>query len=195
MSFRDTTDSIVDAMRAHLLAAVNSDLLDELSIVSPAKNAISETYGMPIPLSMVPVLNLPALSIYRGSTAWEQVGRHEFRMTQFHIDYVGPQSPMASLGEIWPLLHRVFEAVAKNLEGWRGAEVVEVKHRESRVTYNFANGEGIANVYPVFSSAWPVLHCPRIPNHTPVVGVPFTLDATISKGPFDVEITTPEETP
>lgn len=198
MSYKDTVDAFIDEMRAHLKTTANVDLADELARVKPARNAVEKTYGMPIPLSMVPALSLPALSVYRGSTAFHQVGRHELRLTQVRIDYVGPQSAAGYLGEVYPLLSRMFESCIKNLKGWRDSNeyVVEIYHRQAQVRYNFANTAGHANTYPVFSATFPTLHCPDIPNNTPVVGVPFTADIAVSKGPFEVDITTPpEETP
>ena len=113
MSYDSTTDPVVAALRAIALAEVVPALAPTLGSTFPA---ISQTFGFPIALAMLPTLQLPALAIYVERETAFRTGRHNDRKLSVVFEYVGPITPLAKLDTTWPLLRAVWNQVLLKME-------------------------------------------------------------------------------
>lgn len=171
MTFRDTTDELVDAFRNLLEVNVNDALASEVG--SDMYKPVASSYGMPFPRVMLPAIQLPALAVYRTASTRYDMGRHTRWRTTLRLDYLMAQTPAHSLEEVWPILHRVHQACIEAIEsgelavGGDGSNVLldagvqRIEEDDFGVTYDFATDAGGKNVYPMFSATLPVIHDPR----------------------------------
>lgn len=105
MGFDAATDGLVDAVRSVVGANVNAALQAKYD-----RRPIPTTYGYPVPLEQLVNVQLPALSVYRVSTALTSVGRRDdMRRVVMALDYFAAPVPYENLDTEWPVLSEVWE--------------------------------------------------------------------------------------
>jgi hypothetical protein len=160
MSLDSATDPLIEALGTVLQLGANAALSSELG-----EDPVITVYQHPAPLQVVSSLQLPALSISRGRTTYNERPSGNPRATiAVNLTYITPPCPLDSLGLRWPLLHAVWEAMADVLfaGGTDAAPLVDfaalgvVGLSERSVTKQdlFADTGGV--VYPAFSASFTI---------------------------------------
>lgn len=145
MSLDDATDPQVDALLTLIKGGVNANLADELG-----QDAIVGTYNHPRPLAILPMLQLPALSVYRFREAKRRrTFKHIDDVVTFRFEYVTTAASLENLEDRWRLLRAVWKeivelacdghhpSVSADADVLINAGFVEVDLRTALASYDF----------------------------------------------------------
>lgn len=153
MTLDASTDVVLAAVATLLRDHVNGQLADELG-----EDAIRAVYQHPAPLRIVGALELPALSISRGTQRYS-LGVDGIRTTiPLVISYVTPPTPLAKLGLRWPVLERVWREMLDALLAGESEHstvdlsdvgAVDLDLRAATKTEQYAD-QGEGTVFPSF---------------------------------------------
>lgn len=184
--YNSVVDPITFALRAIALVEVTRLLEPTLGVDHPA---VREAFGAPIPLTLVPSLRLPSISVYVRRETDAHVGRHKDRRLDVVLEYIGPPMALHEVSETWPLLRAVWHQCLTCIEKgtiYNGSIDVDVlrihgvtwvSDEEATVDYDFAPGGEF--VYPAFVGTVPMMYRPQEANADALPGL-TELYATIN---------------
>lgn len=140
----NATDPAIEALSALAKTAVNESLETVLGT-----DAIRNVYAVPLPLSLLLMGNLPALSIYRLEDRETDKGDWMFEeVTTYRFDYYSPATAVSRIDKRWPILRSVWAALLPVLREGRHPSVADGQPMgvgryvlgSGRVQYTFVPG-------------------------------------------------------
>lgn len=113
MSLDDFTDAPLAALLMLAQGAANADLA-----ATAGEDVVSVAIGAPLALQNIGQNNLPALLIYRDTTAGYEQSQFVLNgASGFVIEYWAPVCPDYKMVTRWPLLRAVWTSITKALQG------------------------------------------------------------------------------
>lgn len=212
MSLDGTEDLLVSRVAELLRTHVTAYLAAE--VTSPDV-AAQRVYEYPVPMTLMPTLDLPALLVWREASREEPQGRHDYTRTTLRIDCILRTTPADRLEVRWPLLHRVFKAVQRairedTIPAVVGPPAVALRHplvgeagvqwlqeNATTVRYDFVTDTGHKNAYPFFLSRFELVHLDTVPGVTTEALDDLSLYGSVDLPdyPQAAEFIVPEEDP